>query len=104
MRSSTGPSGSGPPVPSARSSLTAAAVCSKLAPTHAGPLTRSGGSKPSDLDLEGFGDGFRHVKKLTPNLGVGNRIEQPDELDRFRALQVLAPLAVFGAELRIIRS
>src|SRR6516225_4067254 len=103
MRSSAGRIGSGPPEPSARSSRTGAAACSKPAPTRAAPLTRSVGSNPSALGFKRLGDGLRHIEKLAPDLRLGDGVIQPDKLDRLRTLQVLAPLAVFRTDLGIVR-
>src|ERR1700746_2917210 len=103
MRSSAGRIGFGPPEPSVRSWPTAAAACWKPVPTRAAPLTRSGGSSPSDLRFKRLGDGLCHIEKLAPDLRVGDGVIQPDKLDRLRTLQVLAPLAVFRADLGIVR-
>src|SRR6267154_453109 len=87
-----------------RSTPIAAAGCSKPVPTRAAPPMRSGGkAAPSGLSLVRFGDRLGHVEKLAPDLCVGDRVIQPDELDRLGALQLLAPLAVLRTELGIIR-
>ena len=54
IRSNAGPTGSGPPAPSARSSPTAAAASWKPAPTLAVPPTLSAGDRPF-ADLFGLG-------------------------------------------------
>src|SRR5215469_6792943 len=55
------------------------------------------------LGLERFGDGLGHVEELAADLWVGYRVVEPDELDRFGALQILAPLPVFVAYFSVVR-
>src|ERR1700740_3005058 len=106
IKFSAGPTGSGPPVRSARSLPTAAAASSKPAPILAARPTPSGGSagsRPlSGLGLECRGYRLCHLQELVSHLLVGDGVIEPDELDGFRPLQLLAPLLVFGAEIGVL--
>jgi len=47
----------------------------------------------------GRGDRLDHSKKATSHLGIGNRVTEPDQLDRLRALLELPQPSVFRAQL-----
>src|SRR3984893_11955261 len=54
------------------------------------------------LRLERFGDCLGHIEELAPDLRVGDRVVELDELDRLGPLKVLPPLPVLGADLGIV--
>src|SRR5215472_14549105 len=104
-KSCVGPTGSGRLAPSAQSSPTAAVACSKPAPTRAAPPTPSAGSTSAvsfGLGLECRSHRLCHFEELVSHLLIGDGIVEPDELDGFRTLQLLAPLLVLGAEVGVV--
>src|SRR5215472_14567043 len=93
-KSCVGPTGSGRLAPSAQSS-----------PTPAAPPTPSAGSTSAvlfGLGLECRSHRLCHFEELVSHLLIGDGIVEPDELDGFRTLQLLAPLLVLGAEVGVV--